>query len=746
MKARYKRFLSLLLAMLLIFSLSTTAFAATDTGGSIETIPVVTEQTETVAEDEMTEPPTEAVTEPTEEETSPAENATEPEETEIVPEETATPEETEASESTEQTEDVQENPATVSGGDLPEPITWYDPNDPENPYPLGFPVDNFYPAEILEPNPYGIMLLAANQGSIPDEMWDNSILRALEYTGFNLQKLKDNGWLYSAQYISGQLKTNAPDILSDIGYWDSGACPNGDETVADTSTPTGRAPNISYFESNGLVCASFVTYYLCNYLPNVEGVDTSVVYEKAKEMGADSNYDNVYYLTTVSLWKNTLDALAGEADSGVTKYTDAATAYANMVPGDVVVFGNGSSLAHVGIYAGEYDLMSWGNSVGTYHFLIHVGNSRGPEISTVEYMGQAGNKSSYPVAWYHLDFNSEEDPGTGRITKETNTGEDLGGWGINLYTNEGCTQLVEGSPFTIPDSGVLDIELAPGDYWCREVSVDDPYWKCDTSTKKLTVVSGEVSTVTFQNTHYGRGRIVKSMPDGGSTEGWSFDVYHKADNDFVGTYTTGADGSVLTAYLMPGEYLVYENIPEGSFYYSEGDNPQTVTVTAGETAEVVFINRINPGRIDVQKVDTTGAPRAGAEFLLEWSEDGLTWASVTYSEFVSKGGCTSAGLTDGRLTSGSDGKVCFEGLHPELYYRLSETKAPEGLQLLTGYAYEGTLPIDRNLTVSVRVVNAPVFTLPETGGNAFGYLPVTMLLYCGLCTVVLMGTKRRKKV
>ena len=734
MKTRYKRLLSMLLAVLLIFSLSTTAFAATDTGDSIETVPAVTEQAGTVPEDEGVTQPTEEGTEPAEEKPSAVGDMTE-----TVVEETVPTEESQAAEDT----------ATVSTEELMEPVTGYDPNDPDNPYPYGLPVTEYIPEDVLEyiqlSTEYGFSLMAAdNQGSIPDEMWDNSILRALEYTGYDVQRQKDKGQLYQYLYIGSRLPSNDPSVLSDISYWSSGSCPNGDETVADSRTPTGKAPNISYFESNGLVCASFVTYYLCNYLPNVEGVDTSVVYEKAKEVGSSGN---AYYLTTVSLWKNTLDALAGEADSGVTKYTNATTAYENLVPGDVVVFANSGSLTHVAIYAGEYSLYYGSSNLGTYHFMIHVGNSRGPEISIIEWMSTStGSKASDPVAWYHLEFNSEEDPGTGRIVKDTNTGKDLGGWGINLYTDEGCTQLVEGAPFTMPDSGVLDIELAPGDYWCREVSISDPYWKCDTSTQKLTIVSGEVSTVTFKNAQYGRGRIIKDMPDGGSTEDWSFDVYYKADHDFVGTYTTGADGTALTAYLLPGEYLVYENIPEGSLYYCEGQNPQTVTVKAGETAEVVFTNRLSTGRIEALKVDTTGTARSGGEFLLEWSEDGTTWASVTFSETVTKGGCSSAGLTDGRLTTGSDGKVSFEGLHPELYYRLSETKAPEGLQMLTGYAYEGKLPVDRDMTVSLRVVNAPVFTLPETGGSAFWYLPAGLFLCCGVCGLVLLRDKRRKKV
>lgn len=266
---------------------------------------------------------------------------------------------------------------------LPEPIEGTDPLDPGNPYPYGVPVDNFYPEELLSPNPYAISTMAATgQGSIPDEMWDNSALRALQYTGYDVQWLKDNGWLYNAEYISSRLSANRPSVLSDIGYYSSGACPNGDETIADSTTVSGKAPKLSYFESQGLVCASFVTYYLCNYLPNIEGVNTTPLYEKAKELGKEGNS---YYLTTVTLWKNVLDSFASRQGSGVTKYTNAQEAYANLVPGDIIVFARNGTLVHIAIYAGAYNLYSDGYNAGLYHFTIHVGNSRGPEISTVEY-------------------------------------------------------------------------------------------------------------------------------------------------------------------------------------------------------------------------------------------------------------------------------------------------------------------------------------------------------------------------
>ena len=225
--------------------------------------------------------------------------------------------------------------------------------------------------------------------------------------------------------------------------------------------------------------------------------------------------------------------------------------------------------------------------------------------------------------------------------------------------------------------------------------------------------------------------------------GWKFEVY-SADNKLVGTFTTGEDGSVLTDYLLPGTYTVKEILPEGSPYICEGSNPQTVTIEAGKTAEVTFTNRLKPGEISVQKVDTRGEPLAGAEFLLEWSADGSQWAPVTFTDSLdaTEGTSTSEGLTDGKLISGEDGLVRFTGLYPGSLYRLTETKAPEGYQLLTEPIHEGRIQVGNEYFVQLTVVNAPVFELPMTGSMggrwqfcfqlAGGFALLGLLIYIAL--------------
>ena len=1000
--------------------------------------------------------------------------------------------------------------------DLPAPIEGYSPLDPDNPYPYGVPMTDVVPEEILERinnGMEGIKLKAArSQGNIPDHMWDNTILRALEYTGYDLQKQKDKGQLYEYRYFGSRLKTNDPSTLSDIGYWSSGSCPNGDETVADASTPTGRAPNISYFERQGLVCASFVTYYLCNYLPNIEGIDTSTVYNKAKEMGTDGNY---YYLTTVRLWKNTLDALSNQAGAGVTKYTSASTAYANMVPGDVIVFAkDNGSLAHVGIYAGAYDLWSYGSNLGEYHFMIHVGNSRGPEITVVEWMNTSGtDKDSSPIAYYHLDFNdvqsegyievNKKDPsgnalagatfvathqtsgdqfvigptnssgyaisaalplgkytveetvfpsgyqasgtskweveltdstpnmtltinaenklitGVAKIVKATTNGGSKAGWHFTVkdsagnlvgnyttdasgvialdlvpgtytvtetdgvykywvndptptktitvkgnetatvtFTNQyrGQAQIVKtatnggsvaGWHFTVKDSagtvvgnyqtdstGVITLDLEPGSYTVTETDGEYQYWLNDPNptktvtvtagqtvkvtfqnqyrgqaqivktatnggsvagwhfevkdssgnvvgnyetdstgiitldlepgkytvtetdgeykywlndaepSKTVTVVAGQTAKVTFQNQYRGQAQIIKTATNGGSVEGWHFSVF-TADGTKVGDYvtdstgiitldlepgvytiketdgkytywhndpepektvtvvagqtssvtflnewigkakivktlanpeagsvegwqftisqivgetdavylttvTTGADGTVEYD-LEPGQYLITELIEENSLWECITDQSVVITVKAGETTEVPFTNALRPGKIGIHKVDTRGESLDSTEFTLEWSEDGVNWQPVSYTDSTVPqiGGCTSADLLEGgKLVTDETGLVSFEGLYPTLQYRLTETKAKAGYQMLADYAYVDGLDVEDELIVSLKVVNAEVFTLPETGGNTLIVQPwIVLALLCvsTLAVIQLMPQPKRKE-
>ena len=346
-----------------------------------------------------------------------------------------------------------------------------------------------------------------------------------------------------------------------------------------------------------------------------------------------------------------------------------------------------------------------------------------------------------------VSFANKLNTGGVKLVKETNTGKNLDGWKIGLYTDSSCTNAVSGSPFTTGTDGTVMVSgLSPGTYYAKEAAVTDPYWVCDTAVKTVTVTANGTATVTFTNTHKGRGKILKAMPDGGSTAGWEFEV-RSSDSSLIGTFATGEDGTVLMDYLLPGEYTVKEIFPEGSPYTCDAPNPKTLTIEAGKTAELTFTNRLKPGEILIQKVDIHGEPLDGAEFLLEWSEDGQQWQTVTYTDAldVSEGTCTSDGLADGKLTSGEDGVVRFTGLSPGSLYRVTETKAPEGYQLLAGPVHEGSIQKDGESFIQLTVVNAPVFQLPMTGSTGYSAMTAVQVGICVILLILLFRLAKKRR-
>ena len=323
-------------------------------------------------------------------------------------------------------------------------------------------------------------------------------------------------------------------------------------------------------------------------------------------------------------------------------------------------------------------------------------------------------------------------PGSIRLTKTTEDGKNLSGWKFGIYSDSACTKLVSG-PHTTDNGGKISAAgLTAGTYYVKELghtdsAVGEMYYCSGANPQKVTVTAGAAATVSFTNRRNTGGvKIIKTMPDGGSTAGWKFEVYD-SNHKLVGSYTTASDGTILTDYLLPGTYTVKEIIPEDSPYTCDAPNPQIVAISAGQTAEVTFTNRMKPGEIRIQKTDTHGEPLAGAEFLLEWSRDGRQWQTVTYTDSpdVTEGTCTAEGLTDGKLTSGADGEVRFTGLYSGSLYRVTETKAPKGYQLLTEPVYEGGIRKDDGNFIRLTVVNAPVFELPMTGST--GYTAMTAI-------------------
>ena len=195
----------------------------------------------------------------------------------------------------------------------------------------------------------------------------NIFTDALVYTGYNLNKHNADGLRWT--YILARDKAHRG-WLSNIGY--GGGC-SGYET-----TDQGL-PNIKRFEQGGLVCASYVTYVYFNYLPNVLGIDTSMLTKPQDAWNADHWYDAA--LDWVK--KGYSEHIGFEAGINYGKHIKF-NPDKEIPIGSIMVFCKTGQKnqedprgGHVALYAGYKN---------GYHWVTHVGNDNGPEFCAVERM------------------------------------------------------------------------------------------------------------------------------------------------------------------------------------------------------------------------------------------------------------------------------------------------------------------------------------------------------------------------
>ena len=429
---------------------------------------------------------------------------------------------------------------------------------------------------------------AAVASDLPEEMVDHSILRALAYTGYNVDKQIADGTLYQYGHYGSRIPT---EILSGINY---GTSTSGFETVADETTVTGLAPNIARYQEYGLCCASFVTYYICNYLPNIEGVDTQFISDAIKATGWNSQ--------AVVTWQK---ALNGLADDGMIEKIGTSTSNVDrskLAPGDIIIFGNAeNSHTHVAIYSGTYNGID---------FIIHVGNDRGPEITRVDWMGQAGDKSSYPNAYFHLPDDIFENDGSIEVYKEDTDGNALAGayfTAVNTETNE---KFVIG-PTDSTGYAKSEDRIPFGTYTITETVFPTNYRAYGTTTWTETLnadtPNATIKVEAVNELIPGSAKIMKTSEDG-KVEGITFNI---KGNGVDKNVTTDANGEIRIDDLKPGSYTVTEFVAD----HYEPQEVRTVTVVSGQTATVTFNNTLKRGSLQVTK-DSEDGLVGGVQFKL----------------------------------------------------------------------------------------------------------------------------------
>ncbi len=472
-------------------------------------------------------------------------------------------------------------------------------------------------------------VFAAPASDLPQNMLDHSILRALAYTGYDVEAQKADGTLYQTSSISSRTPAS---VLSDISY---GTSTTGFETVANSSTKTGLAPNIAKFEQSGLCCASFVTYYICNYLPNIEGVNTRFITDAVKGTGMNSQ--------AVETWEKALGQLSAAGKLEKIGTSSSNVDRTKLTTGDIILFGNSTdSAVHAAIFAGTYN---------GEDYIIHVGNERGPEISIARYMAQSGSKSSTPNAYYHLPQDIFEQTGKIEINKKDTDGNKLAeAYFVATSTTDSSKQFPIGPTNA---SGYAVADNIPYDtYKVKETVFPTNYRGYGQTEWTVTVSSdngGKVTVNAVNELIPGNLKIVKTSEDG-KIRGVSFKIEGNGVNK---TVVTGNNGEIQTDGLKPGTYKVSE-ITEEKYEPQETKN---VTVVSGGTATVTFNNVLKRGDLTVTKT----------------AEDGL----VEGLEFRLSGTSLSGHKVNEYAVTDSSGKAYFKDVLIGTGYILEEVNTPD---------------------------------------------------------------------
>lgn len=188
--------------------------------------------------------------------------------------------------------------------------------------------------------------------------------------------------------------------------------------------------------------------------------------------------------------------------------------------------------------------------------------------------------------------------GTLRIEKKSDTGMNLPGAVIKIeHIESGQTWTA-----TTTSAGVAIFDQIPlGAYRIQEITAPAG-WKLDDTVYTATVVAGETTTIPIINEELPGLRIIKydrknmvAMPN------VTFAVYR--DGEFLGNFKTDQFGEILLTNVEPGTYRAFE-VDTGDEGHILDTTPQEVELHAGDgIKELLFFNDVKPG-LRLVKVDS----------------------------------------------------------------------------------------------------------------------------------------------
>lgn len=384
----------------------------------------------------------------------------------------------------------------------------------------------------------------------------------------------------------------------------SGSAPTINLTGEETSVydSNGVLSNFSFTDGNG---AEFYKSGSTRYITQTGTISSSTVFKATRYLPstASSTYNLWYmsgssYQTTVSLASASSGNLNAyfklkAPDPGTISLTKTTEDGKNLSGWRFGIYSNSActtlvsglhstntsgKISVTGLTPGTYYVKEIGHTDSATNALYYC-SSTNPQAVTVT----AGGTAS-------VSFTNKLNTGSVKLIKATNTGANLSGWQIGLYTDADCSNAMAGSPFVTGADGTVTVSgLQKGTYYAKEIPTDDSYWEFDTAVKPVTVAVAQTAEVTFTNTHYGRIEIRKTTNTGNQLGGWTFRVRDSKGNSY-GDFTTDDNGYACTQNLPLGRYTVVELPTEDNYWLTELGF-HDVTVKAGETTVDTWLNK-----------------------------------------------------------------------------------------------------------------------------------------------------------
>lgn len=216
------------------------------------------------------------------------------------------------------------------------------------------------------------------------------------------------------------------------------------------------------------------------------------------------------------------------------------------------------------------------------------------------------------------------------------------------------------------------------------------------------------------------------------------------------TFTTDENGKILVENLRVGEYTISEIQNPDVNYAFILPQDQKIEVTYNQITNVTMENTLRRGTVTITKHDASDSSIlvAGATMRLEKKVYYIDSDTIPSDAEKDEKGYY-YWFTVGEETTDQTGQLQFSGLVVG-DYRITETKAPDGYQLLAApvtfslpFVDDGEFDWNPVLDVEFSFEDLPVYRVPASGGLGTWPFYIAGLLIAGLGVVLIRNRKSK---